>query len=139
MTIVAIAEKVAREAHSGQYRRDGITPYITHPERIVSRLPGDFEAQAVAWLHDVLEDTDVSDEALREAGLPKNIVAAVQALTKTSGIDYYDYLGNVRRNDLARKVKIQDMLDNLSESPTEKQIVKYAKGFLVLFNVDFEP
>ncbi len=133
-TIIKVAENIARKAHQGQFRRDGITPYIVHPEREVSRLSENSEAQAVAWLHDVLEDTGISEKSLLDAGITENIVAAVKVLTKSDGIDYENYLIKVRDNDLARKVKVEDMLDNLSDSPTKKQIVKYAKGLLILFN-----
>ncbi len=133
-TIIKVAENIARKAHQGQFRRDGITPYIVHPERVVSRLSENSEAQAVAWLHDVLEDTGISEKSLLDAGITENIVAAVKVLTKSDGIDYENYLIKVRDNDLARKVKVEDMLDNLSDSPTKKQIVKYARGLLVLLS-----
>jgi len=38
----------------------------------------------------------------------------------------------VKCNELARKVKIADMLSNLADNPTDKQIKKYAKGLLFL-------
>lgn len=60
------------------------------------------------------------------------MIEAVRLLTKRSGLSYEDYLRGVRGNALARKVKIQDMLDNLSDSPTDRQIVKYAHGLLML-------
>ena len=134
MKIIEIAENIARKAHQGQYRKDGITPYITHPERVADRLSTDTDAQTVAWLHDVLEDTGVSEASLIAAGIAENIVLAVTLLTKSDGIDYEDYLIKVRDNDLALKVKIEDMLDNLLDSPTKKQIVKYARGLLILLS-----
>ncbi len=77
MTIIEIAENIARKVHQGQFRRDGITPYIVHPERVARRLSEDSEAQAVAWLHDVLEDTGVSEKFLIDAGItpPENIIS----------------------------------------------------------------
>ncbi len=132
MTIADIAKQIALRAHSGQFRRDGVTPYVTHPERVAARVAGDLEAEAVAWLHDVLEDSSEDETSLAEAGIPCSVIGAVKLLTKTRGTPYGDYLAGVRRNELARKVKIQDMLDNLADSPTEGQIVKYAKGLLIL-------
>lgn len=130
--IVKLAEKIARRAHKGQYRRNGMTPYIKHPQRIVKEISGDDEAKAVAWLHDVLEDTNVTAEELEAEGMSAPVIAAVQALTKSKGVDYGDYLAQVKANRLARKVKIYDMLDNLADSPTEKQILKYTHGLLFL-------
>ena len=132
MNYVQIAEEVATKAHEGQFRKGGEIPYITHPRRVAERVKGDLEAEAVAWLHDVLEDTDLTDQDLLDKGIPKNVVEAVEVLTKSKEIPYNKYLENVRNNELARKVKIQDMLDNLSDKPSKKQIIKYSKGFLVL-------
>lgn len=132
MTTADLARDISFRAHAGQFRRDGITPYVSHPERVAKRVAGDVDAEAVAWLNDVLEDTEETAESLSKAGIPPNVIEAVQTLTKAEGRDYEDYLTGVRENHLARKVKIQDMLDNLSDTPTDKQIIKYARGFLVL-------
>ena len=94
---------------------------------------------ATAWLHDVLEDTDETPETLRAASLPDSVIHAVEVLTKTKGVSYDDYLCGVRRNWVARKVKVADILHNLSDAPTERQIIKYAKGLLVLLNNSYEP
>ncbi len=127
------AKQIAFEAHAGQFRRDGKTPYIYHPAAVVQKLRG--EAQDVhdtAWLHDVLEDTKLTTNDLRAKGVCIAVVEAVQVLTKKEGGDYAVYLALVKRNSIARKVKIADMLANLSDSPTDKQIVKYAKGLIYL-------
>ncbi|MCM8541692.1 MAG: HD domain-containing protein [Lentisphaeraceae bacterium] len=132
MNFVKTAEEIATKAHEGQFRKGGEIPYIIHPQRVSKRVKGDPDAEAVAWLHDVLEDTDVTAEILRSEGIPDNVIEAVKALTKSKEIPYNEYLENVRNNELAKKVKIQDMLDNLSDNPSNKQIIKYSKGFLVL-------
>ena len=127
-----IAEQIARKAHKDQHRRDGVTPYVTHPERVAKRIEGDEGLEAVAWLHDVLEDTSETEASLLTAGIPQHIVDAVRCLTKEDGVEYEDYLAGINQNALARAVKIQDMLDNLSDGPTEKQIKKYCRGLLIL-------
>jgi len=127
-------EAIALNAHHGQFRRDGKTPYIEHPAAVVSRLQGDDSAQAVAWLHDVLEDTDETVESLQSKSVPADVLKAVEVLTKTNGQRYEDYIENVKANPLATKVKIADMLSNLADSPTERQIRKYAKGLLYLLD-----
>jgi (p)ppGpp synthase/HD superfamily hydrolase len=132
MTISEIAEQIATKAHDGQFRRDGVTPYVTHPRRVAKRVSGNEDAEAVAWLHDVLEDTSETEESLLAAGIPQHVVDAVRLLTKEEGVVYEDYLARLNKNELARAVKIQDMLDNLSDGPREKQIKKYAKGLLIL-------
>jgi (p)ppGpp synthase/HD superfamily hydrolase len=79
--LVALAEKLARGAHAGQTRRDGVTPYIVHPADVARRVDTDAE-KAVAWLHDVLEDTATTSIDLHEAGIPANVIVAVKALTR---------------------------------------------------------
>lgn len=125
---VALAERIAIEAHDGQFRRGGLVPYIEHPRSVVAKVGGDPDAQIVAWLHDVLEDCDVSAEQLRDRGIPQQCVDAVVLLTKTKELAYDDYLERLAQSPLATKVKIADMISNLADSPTNKQLKKYAKG-----------
>ena len=132
MDYIKTAEGIATKAHEGQFRKGGEIPYITHPQRVARRVKGDPEAEAVAWLHDVLEDSDYTEGDLLQEGIPANVVEAVKVLTKSKEIPYTEYLENVRENALAKKVKVQDMLDNLSDKPSKNQILKYSKGFLVL-------
>lgn len=131
-SLAAIARSIATEAHDGQYRRDGVTPYIEHPAAVASRAPKSPEAQAVAWLHDVLEDTELTRDDLIERGIPEPVVAAVEALTKQESLSYEENVQRAAANQLAAAVKMADMLSNLSDSPTENQIRKYAKGLLLL-------
>lgn len=126
------AENIARQAHAGQFRRDGVTPCITHPEAIVARLKakgGTDEELATAWLHDVLED---AKEPLDFRGLPSCVVTAVCLLTKRVYEEYDSYLATLKSNELARKVKIQDILHNLSDGPTKAQVLKYCKALTFL-------
>lgn len=135
MDIITISKQVASRAHSGQHRRDGYTPYINHPAAVAAKLAGESAVVvATAWLHDVLEDTAETPETLRAAGLPDSVIHAVEVLTKTESVSYDEYLRGVRQNWIARKVKVTDMLHNLGDAPTERQIIKYAKGLLSLLN-----
>lgn len=59
----------AAMAHDGGYRKGGKQPYIVHPIEtsfIVASITDDEEVIAAAALHDVIEDTDVSKEELRQ-------------------------------------------------------------------------
>ena len=126
------AAEIAAKAHAGQFRKDGITPYFLHPYRVSRRLDGDEEAQVVALLHDAIEDTVETEDSLRDKGIPDHLINSIKTLTKGEGQDYYDYLERVKEDPIAKKVKMADMLDNLSDTPSEKQIIKYSKGFLKL-------
>ena len=64
------AAKFAIDAHHNTERRGKGFPYIIHAmeaAEIVSRMTTDQELLAAAMLHDVLEDTDVTEEELRKA------------------------------------------------------------------------
>ena len=124
------AQLFATKYHHGQFRRDGITPYIQHPAAVAASFESDY-CQAVSWLHDVLEDTnaDIGDLA---ACFPDEIVDAVMAITKRDGQDYQQYLEQVAANPLAKAVKIADIKHNLSDYPTVKQIEKYTKALRFL-------
>lgn len=122
-------------AHEGQFRRDGITPYITHPEAVAKSLEGEHpDVIAAAWLHDVLEDTAVGFSDLNNAGIPVQVIEAVALLTRWDGQHYEEYLQWITQDEIARKVKIADIRHNLSDAPTEKQIAKYGKALLILAN-----
>lgn len=130
--LVEKAREIATIAHEGQFRRDGTTPYINHPEAVVQRVGSDERLVAAAWLHDVLEDTTETRESLLKKGIPDDVVRAVERLTKSTDLSYDQYLAEILKDAIATRVKIADMLANLADRPTEKQIRKYATGLLTL-------
>jgi (p)ppGpp synthase/HD superfamily hydrolase len=109
--VVARARDVAYAAHEGQVDKTG-KPYIAHPQRVVGRLDDPTE-QAVAWLHDVVEDTAVTLDDLRGT-FPGVIVDAVDAMTKRPGEPLGDYIARVRADPIATAVKRADVADNSS-------------------------
>ena len=66
-SVVQLCSDYAAVAHIGQFRKDRITPYISHPARVAGYASGSYFnssyiEMAAAWLHDVLEDcTDIDD------------------------------------------------------------------------------
>jgi (p)ppGpp synthase/HD superfamily hydrolase len=105
------AEAVARFAHAGQFDKNDV-PYIEHPKRVAARVKGDDEAVQVAWLHDVIEDTDVSVQDLEDHGFSPAVVAAVVAITRLDSDQGDEYYERVKQNPLALKVKKADLDDN---------------------------
>jgi (p)ppGpp synthase/HD superfamily hydrolase len=103
---------LATGAHRGQKDRND-EPYIMHPIRVMAQLWG-YDERMVAILHDVIEDTDVTLDDLRQAGYPDRIVAAVDAISKRKEVDepYSQYILRVKENPLATMVKIADLRDN---------------------------
>ena len=108
MTRLAI--KIAFEAHSGQNDRSGI-PYILHPIHVAEQMK-DEVTTIVALLHDVVEDTNVTLEDLKNYGFSKEVIDAIEVLTHKDGTKYLDYVRKVAQNPIARKVKIEDVKHN---------------------------
>lgn len=130
---VSLARTIAVTAHAGQTRRDGHTPYMTHVEAVVSRVAGQgWRAEAAAWLHDTVEDTGETLASLTAAGVDLEVVELVDRLTRRAGETYHDFLVRIKANPVAVKVKVADILSNLADSPTDKQIVRYAMALLYL-------
>ena len=108
--MIDIALAIARKAHAGQVDKAGID-YIQHPLYVASQVETEQE-KAVALLHDVLEDSDITAADLLAYGLSNEVVTAVQTLTKKKGQSYQDYLEKVKSNNLARVVKLADLKHN---------------------------
>lgn len=111
--LVERAKDLAHRAHAGQVDKAG-RPYIEHVARVAAAVSDDPEAEAVAWLHDVLEDCEPKfcNELLHIR--PVTVFYAAQALTrgKFSERTYYD---RIRRDPLALRVKLADIADNSEE------------------------
>ena len=102
---------IAVKAHEGQYRRDRKTPYITHPLAVADKFRSPI-IQAIALLHDVMEDCGIIPEDLFKQEIPKVVVDAVVLLTKLDDEKYLDYILKIRRNLYAIMVKIEDIKHN---------------------------
>ena len=132
-----LALTVATQAHKGQTRNDG-SPYIIHPRRVseaIKKAGGSEDAQMVAMLHDTIEDTMITEQDLVEYGFSPEVIKAVVAVTKIKGGVYADYLAGVKKNKLALIVKIADMVDNITDAPSQKQKDKYLKGLMFFAGV----
>lgn len=103
------AMKIAYRAHHGQVDKGGI-PYIFHPFHLAEQMTDEYTT-CVALLHDVVEDTDVTLEAL-SAVFPAEVVEAVALLTHRPGDDYLQYVAAIRENPIARAVKLADIAHN---------------------------
>ena len=74
----------------------------------------DKNLQIVALLHDVVEDSNYTLQNLEELGFSKEIVEAIDCLTKRPHESYEDFIDRIAKNAFARLVKIEDIRDNLN-------------------------
>ena len=137
MTTLETCEFIARIAHKGQSDKSG-KPYIQHPLTVAKGVETEDE-KCVALLHDVLEDSNFTAEDLRSANIPEQVIVAVEILTHKDGVSYDDYITEIKKNDLARKVKMSDLKHNMDlsrlEAVTEKDLQrkeKYERAYQVL-------
>ena len=101
---------IAYSAHHGQRDKAG-RPYFLHPVIIASQMDNEYET-CTALLHDVIEDTNITLEELEKI-FPSEITEAVSILTHKDGVDYLDYIREIKRNEIARKVKLADLKHNM--------------------------
>ena len=104
----------ATKKHEGQ-KRIGGADYITHPitvSEIVKSQGYDEDYQIAALFHDLLEDTDATEDEILKYG-NQEILTAVKLLTKIKPYDMAEYISNIKNNKIAFVVKGADRLHNL--------------------------
>ena len=113
------ARRIAERALRGSLEANG-TPVILHVRRVAKTSP--IFARSVAWLHDVLEDSSVSEEELLAGGLTDEELRALRLLTRErdsrSAEHYLSHISHIARSsgsagEIARAVKRQDLADRL--------------------------
>lgn len=104
------AMKIAFEAHKNQVDKNGM-PYIYHPIHLAEQMD-DEETVCVALLHDVVEDTDISLEDLKQEGFSEEILKALKLMTHDDFVPYMDYVKKIKTNPIATKVKLADLKHN---------------------------
>ena len=135
MSTLLRAIEIATQAHQGQFDKSG-KEYIGHPLRVMEM--GRTEEEKIAGvLHDVVEDSDWTFEALEAEGFSQEIIAALKCITKLSENENYDdFIERVKKNPLAVAVKINDLTDNMDirrlpylSDKDIKRLKKYLKAY----------
>lgn len=132
MNQLDLARMIATVAHAakGQTCADDKTPYIAHPERVYDLVrrwsyvrPNreQLYAMQAAWLHDVVEDTEIRLTHLLSYGVKKRTVRLVDLLTKRSSdkSDGRKYYAAIKKDSTALLIKAADRCANLEEARAE--------------------
>jgi (p)ppGpp synthase/HD superfamily hydrolase len=114
MATLERAIEIAVRAHSGQRDKQGM-PYILHPLRVMMAVQSE-DAKIVAVLHDILEDTSVTEEDLRKEGFSEVVIAGILGVTRRKHESYTDFVIRASQHELSREVKLADLADNSSLS-----------------------
>lgn len=99
-------------------------------------------AKICAVLHDVIEDTDITLDDLKNQGLNDEIITILDCLTKREGEPYDDFISRVLSNKTACQVKLADLIDNMDltriQNPSkedEARIQKYKMAIVRISDV----
>lgn len=135
------AMKAAFNAHIDQLDKGGL-PYFNHVLHVAEQMD-DEESCIVALLHDVIEDGKMSESDL-ERIYPDDVMNALMAITKPKRMDYMEYIGRVKQNAIASRVKVADLRHNMDRSrlkaedryseKTNMRQEKYAAALRVLLD-----
>jgi (p)ppGpp synthase/HD superfamily hydrolase len=138
--------QLATELHGEQKRSNG-QKYITHPIAVATLARyiletcypahlldlGDHVVQA-AYLHDVLEDCDITEDGLLVQGVNENVVQTCVILNKNTAPDYYSYIITICELDLisAAIVKYADLLHNSNGQKNKLKLDRYNLAMALL-------
>ena len=107
------AMHIAYNAHHGQLDKSGV-PYIFHPIHLAEQMDDEISCCA-ALLHDVVEDTDVTMEDLAQE-FPAQVIEVLNLLTHDDDVPYFDYVREIKKHPVAKKVKLADLAHNSDQT-----------------------
>lgn len=133
--------RFVEEFHHEQYDKIG-APYILHPVFVADQMDTEDET-IVALLHDVVEDTPITLDDLRDKGYSDEIIVAIDALTRRTDETYSAYIERLSNNKLARRVKIADLRHNLQPERVAmfgntSLVKRYQKALRILIAIEPE-
>jgi hypothetical protein len=138
-SLTKLSYSIAQEAHFGQKDKAG-EDYINHPVHVASQMIDEVSI-CTAFLHDVVEDTELTFDDLSNQGIPEPVIEALKLLTHDDETPYVEYIQRIKDsgNKTAISVKLADLRHNSDDSrisiidePTLKRIEKYKSAIVIL-------
>ena len=131
MKQVEIAKQIATEAHKGQKRKYSGEDYINHPRRVSEKFSTE-DSQVIAWLHDVLEDSNLTAFDLLNRGIEARLIQIVEVLSRGEDETYFRFIMRVKDIRQARIIKIADINDNSRDLREGTMKDKYRLALYIL-------
>ena len=109
-------------------------PYVIHLLKVYEGV-SNYTEKVCALLHDVIEDTDVNYDDLKEIGYNNDIIEILSILTKIKGEDYRDYIDRIiaSNNVHAMNIKLSDLRHNMDlsriKNPTSNDYERVSKRY----------
>ena len=114
---------------------------VQHAVRVASKVEadtGDENYYQVALLHDVIEDGYTTmDRLVKAFDLSEQQAVALDAITRREDEKYFDYILRVKRNPMAKVIKLSDLYDNIKCCAEDLDsrwglLSRYAKAYAIL-------
>lgn len=113
---IGSTDLLALRCHEGQLY--GAEPYVNHVRRVAGRIRDHGQwAYMAGLLHDVVEDTETTLDDLRRLGYPRQVVEAVDAVTRRDGETYHELICRAASHPLGCLVKLADNRENVAHLP----------------------
>jgi len=142
---VTDARELAVRVHGDQRDRDG-SFHIDHVARVAQSVADDDAHQRVAWLHDVIEDSDLTPENLGGRLAPDELQALCLLTHDATAESYERYVQRIidapeAAGRLARAIKDADMLDNLRRCARDRDpaVAQYGHALAALWAASPRP
>lgn len=131
MEQIELAISIMFDVHKYKTDLDG-KPAMLHPLEVGAIGKTDIE-KCVGFLHDVIEDSDLTSDDILDMGVDEEIVEILKILTHNKEIPYFDYINSIldSGNEVAINVKLNDLKHNLARGIAGghwKQVEKHSKA-----------
>ena len=115
-------------------------PYIEHLYRVAIPFVVEPKLYYIALLHDIFEDTDVTEkELLSFEEIDDDSIKILKLLTREKDESYMQYIKKIATDEIAIKIKMSDLKDNMDITRLDKikdediaRLKKYQKAYKFL-------
>lgn len=141
------AHELAEKYHATQRDISG-HPYIDHVVYVARNakeymqlynIQDYYTAMTAGVLHDIMEDCGITKSELITAGISLYVIDIVQKLTHDKKVSYEDYIINIKKDDIAKAIKLADLSHNMDvrrlkkiDNNTIRRLKKYFYSYKFL-------